>query len=155
MSTNIYSCMTKPTKWYVRPAKTRISLGICPVWSEFLLSAWRKRVLATHWVHSKDWSYAQADLSLSWAYMQFCRFCHALAHLSFSTPDIWASAFLWWLNSMHAHLAIRKLWVWLSPVVVNILSGDWSWNNFDSHYLSSTDLRREIVGFWWKIVHKY
>ena len=26
--------MTKPTKWSVRPAKTQISLGICPVWSE-------------------------------------------------------------------------------------------------------------------------
>ena len=27
--------MTKPTKWYVRPAKTQISLGIFPVWSVF------------------------------------------------------------------------------------------------------------------------
>ena len=27
-------CMTKPTKWHVRPAKTQISLGIRPVWSE-------------------------------------------------------------------------------------------------------------------------
>ena len=26
---------TKPTKWHGRPAKTQISLGICPVWSEF------------------------------------------------------------------------------------------------------------------------
>ena len=26
--------MTKPTKWSVRPAKTQISLGIRPVWSE-------------------------------------------------------------------------------------------------------------------------
>ena len=31
--------MTKPTKWSVRPAKTRISLGICPVWSESLQCA--------------------------------------------------------------------------------------------------------------------
>ena len=27
--------LTKPTKWSVRPVKTRISLGICPVWSVF------------------------------------------------------------------------------------------------------------------------
>ena len=27
--------MTKPTKWHVRPAKTRISLGIHPIWSVF------------------------------------------------------------------------------------------------------------------------
>ena len=28
---------TKPTKWYVRPAKTQISLGSRPVWSECLV----------------------------------------------------------------------------------------------------------------------
>ena len=47
--------MTEPTKWHVCPAKTQISLGIRPVWSEPSLSAWRKLwSLATHWVHSKD-----------------------------------------------------------------------------------------------------
>ena len=47
--------VTKPTKWHVRPAKTQISLGIRPVWSESSLSAWRKlRSLATHLAHSKD-----------------------------------------------------------------------------------------------------
>ena len=45
----------KPTIWHVRPAKTQISLGICPVWSESSLSAWRNiKSLATHWAHSKD-----------------------------------------------------------------------------------------------------
>ena len=34
-------CITKPTKWPVCPAKTQISLGICPVWSESSLSALR------------------------------------------------------------------------------------------------------------------
>ena len=39
----------------MRPAKTQISLGICPVWSESSLSAWRKlESLATHWGHSED-----------------------------------------------------------------------------------------------------
>ena len=39
----------------VRPAKTQISLGIRPVWSESSLSAWRKLAsLATHWAHSED-----------------------------------------------------------------------------------------------------
>ena len=37
--------MTKPTQWYVRPAKTQISLGLCPVWSE--------SSLCTQWV-AKD-----------------------------------------------------------------------------------------------------
>ena len=39
----------------MRPAKTQISLGIRPVWSESSLSTWRKLgSLATHWVHSED-----------------------------------------------------------------------------------------------------
>ena len=47
--------MTKPTKWHVYTAKTQISLGIHPVWSESSLSAWRKLgSLATHWAHSED-----------------------------------------------------------------------------------------------------
>ena len=47
--------MSKPTKWHVHPAKTQISLGIRPVWSESSLSAWRKLgSLATHWAHSED-----------------------------------------------------------------------------------------------------
>ena len=47
--------MTKPSKLHVRPPKTRISLGIHPVWTESSLSAWRKLgSLATHWAHSKD-----------------------------------------------------------------------------------------------------
>ena len=33
--------MSKPTKWHVRPAKTHISLGIRPVWSESSLCAQR------------------------------------------------------------------------------------------------------------------
>ena len=40
--------MTKPTKW-VCAQQTQINLGIHPVWSGSLLSAWRKlRSLATH-----------------------------------------------------------------------------------------------------------
>ena len=47
--------MKKPTNWYVRPAKTQISLGFRPVWSVSSLSAWRKvRSLATHKADSED-----------------------------------------------------------------------------------------------------
>ena len=77
--------MTKPTKWHVRPAKTQISLGIHPVWSESSLSTWRKLgSLATHWAHSEDWSdwaEAQADLSLRWAHMPLCWFCREAAQM--------------------------------------------------------------------------
>ena len=45
----------KTNKVSVHPAKTQISLGISPVWSESSLSAWRKLgLLATHWAHSED-----------------------------------------------------------------------------------------------------
>ena len=45
----------KTNKMTVRLAKTQISLGIRPVWSESSLSAWRKPgPLATHWAHSED-----------------------------------------------------------------------------------------------------
>ena len=45
----------KTSKMNVRPAKTQISLGIHPVWSESSLSAWRKfGSLATHWEQSED-----------------------------------------------------------------------------------------------------
>ena len=68
--------MTKPTKLHVRPAKTQISLCMRPVWSESSLSAWRKLgSLATYWVD------VQADLSLRWAHMPFCWFCHEMAQI--------------------------------------------------------------------------
>ena len=64
-------CMTKPTKWHVRPAKTRISLGIHPVWWESLLCA--------QWV-AKDPNFLHADSEDSdqtgriWAFVG--RTCH-------------------------------------------------------------------------------
>ena len=68
----------KTNKVSVCPAKTQISLGISPVWSESSLSAWRKHgSLATHWAHSEDWSDwadAQADLSLRWVHSHFVGF---------------------------------------------------------------------------------
>ena len=45
----------EPAKWQVHPEKTQISLRISSVWSESLISVWRKLgSSATHWVHSKD-----------------------------------------------------------------------------------------------------
>ena len=57
----------------------------CPGWSESSLSARRKLgSLVTHSVHSEgwsDWVDAQADLSLCWAHMPFCWFCHEVAQM--------------------------------------------------------------------------
>ena len=77
--------MTKPTKWPLRPVKTQINLGVCPVWLESLLSAWRNiGSSATHWAHCEDWSDcadAQADLSLRWVLWSFCWICHEVAEI--------------------------------------------------------------------------
>ena len=49
---NISQRMTKPTKWHIRPAKTQVSLGFRPVWSESSLCA--------QWV-AKDPSFLHAN----------------------------------------------------------------------------------------------
>ena len=83
--------MTKSTKWLCAQQRLKTSLGIRPVWSESLL--------CTQWVakdpsflhadskDSSDWADAQADLSLCWAHMQFCWFCHAAAHIMYFCID--------------------------------------------------------------------
>ena len=59
----------KTNKMSVRPAKTPISLGIRPVWSESLLSAWRKLgSLGTHWAHSEDSDQTGRMPWLIWVY---------------------------------------------------------------------------------------
>ena len=78
--------MTKQTKWHVRPAKTQISLGIRPAWSETSLCA--------QWV-AKDPRFLHADSEdsdqtgrmprLIWVFAgctSFCWFSHAAAHIS-------------------------------------------------------------------------
>ena len=57
----------KTNKMTVHPAKTQISLGIRPVWSESSLSAWRKLgSLAIHLVHSKDSDQMSRPVHLQW-----------------------------------------------------------------------------------------
>ena len=68
----------KTNKMIVRPAKTQISLGIRPVWSESSLCAqWVAKDPVFLHADSEDWSDwadAQADLSLRWAHTHFVGF---------------------------------------------------------------------------------
>ena len=77
--------MTKPTIRPVRPVKTQISLGICPVWSESSLCAqWVVKDPSFLHADSKDWSDwvdAQAELSLHWAHIPFYWFCRVAVQL--------------------------------------------------------------------------
>ena len=71
----------KPTKWPGRPVKTKISLGIRPVWSESSLSAWRilgsslivctAKIDQTGWMPRLVWGLAGC-MSFGW-------FCHIMA----------------------------------------------------------------------------
>ena len=83
---NMSHLMTKPTKWHVRSVKTPISLGIRPVWSESSLCAqWLAKDPSFLHADSEDWwdwVDAKADLSLHWAHMPFCWFCHERAHFA-------------------------------------------------------------------------
>ena len=66
--------MTKPTKWLCAQRR-QISLGICPVWSESSLSAWRKLgSLATHSVHSEGSDQTGQMPMLIWVFAG--RTCH-------------------------------------------------------------------------------
>ena len=105
----------KTNKMTVRPAKTQISLGICPVWSVFTVrmkKAWAfsyplsaQRRLWSNWVD------ALADLSLCWAHMPFCWFCHEAAHILHAIHYIWDKewkicylASFWWVFSLECHV---------------------------------------------------
>ena len=81
---NVSCLMTKPTKWHVHPAKTQISLGILPVWSE-PLHTWRNLgSLATHWAQSENSDQTGWMLRLIWVFagkQSLCWFCHELAHV--------------------------------------------------------------------------
>ena len=70
--TNKMACV--PSEHSDRPC-TQISLGIRPVWSESLLSAWRKLgSLATHWVHSKDSDQTGRMPRLIWVFAERSHF---------------------------------------------------------------------------------
>ena len=75
----------KINKMTARPAKTQISLGFRPVWSESSLSAWRKLgSLATHCAHSEDSDQTGRMPRLvesSLGAHSFCLFYHVAAQL--------------------------------------------------------------------------
>ena len=68
--------MTKPIKVSVRPAKTQISLGIRAPWV-----AKDPSFLHADSEDADQTGRIQADLSLRWAHMPFCWFCHEAAQI--------------------------------------------------------------------------
>ena len=132
-ASNLSRSMSKPSKWSVHPAKTSISLGICPVWSESSLCAL--------WVAMDPWSScgeqrlwsdyrtdAQADLSLRCLHRSFCWFCHAQAHvLGFALPQLNETKICWldesgWKRRKFGNIKFELLLnsVWFDLLLVKI-----------------------------------
>ena len=95
--------MTKSTKWSVRPAKTQISLGIRPVWSESSLSDWRSTgSLATYWAHSED-------SDQSWRILKLIRRSLLGAHIILLVFS-WSSLFIYFnFSLLHIIIIIISL----------------------------------------------
>ena len=83
---NLSRLMSNPAKQHVHPAKTQISLGICPVWLVFAVhmkKAWvLSYPLSAQWRLWSDWADAQADLSLCLVHRSFSWFCHEAVQIS-------------------------------------------------------------------------
>ena len=90
----------KTNKWFVHLTKSQISLGVRPLWSDcsheeslgpkLPIEHTPKTLVKAHSENPdqsaqrrlwSDWANAQADLSLRWAHMPFCWFCHEAAHI--------------------------------------------------------------------------
>ena len=105
-----------------RPAKTQISLGINPVWSESFMSAWRSTgSLATHRAKRRllsDWLDAQVDL-FSLGAQVFCCFCHAATHFqAFYTMEYVLISFRAWFSKKcdyELESSLASLWVAKDP----------------------------------------
>ena len=107
----------KTNKVTVCPAKTQISLCICPVWSESSLSAWRKLgsyPLSAQWRLWSDWADAQADLSLHWAHSHFVGFVMSWLKCSMSHNQFWL-------------LAKDNIWHRIWIMVIDYLTCIWGW----------------------------
>ena len=86
ITSNMSHLMTKLTKWHVHPAKTQISLGICPVWSESSLCAqWIAKDPSFLHVDSEDFDQTGRMPRLIEVFAghtpPICWFCHEVAHI--------------------------------------------------------------------------
>ena len=109
----------KTNKMTVRPAKTQISLGIHPVWSESSLSAWRTfGSLATHWALSQDFDQTGWMSRLIWVFAGRTVTLLVLSCCGSSIGSLWKDtdetaricrmicAFVFFLYSMTAYFSL-------------------------------------------------
>ena len=124
--------MTKPTKRHVRPAKTQISLGFRPVWSESSLSAWQKlRSSATHWVHSEDSDQTRRMPSLIWVFAGHT--CHFVGFVYILHRCVYTIA---GYGKTLIHVSLCGITGWSGPLLsVYVLRYIFAWHaTFKIHY---------------------
>ena len=119
----------------MRPAKTQISLGIRPVWSESSLSAWRNLwSLATYWaLLSKDSDQNGQMPRLVWVFAG--RTCHFVGFVM-----RWLTCtLLWWLQKQQRITCIQFI------KTVGEKDGMWG---FAKHLVSLVSLIIKLINAW-------
>ena len=120
----------------VRPAKTQISLGIRPVWSES--SLWAQWVAKDpSFLHAdseecSDWADVQADMSLRWAHSHIVGFVTMrliyLSILSLSaTGTLWSMTDCFFPSSFHSIIFILKYMQKATSSTIYRIFQYWSW----------------------------
>ena len=126
----------------VHPAKTQISLGIRPVWSESSLSAWRKPgPLVTYWAHSEDSDQTGRMPRLIWVFAGRIATLLVLSRgSSFVRYHNWASVWqnqqnnlctqrslrLAWASAQSDQSSLCAQWVAKDPMPLHMDSENWS-----------------------------
>ena len=118
----------------VRPAKTQISLGIRPVWSESSLCAqWVAKDPSFLHVDSEDSDETgrmpMANLSLGWAHTDFVGF--VMSRLIYHTQNHKLSCAVW----HEASGTLKYVWIFIK-VKIFALYGIWKSDNFTFPFIT-------------------
>ena len=138
--------MTKPTKWPLRPAKTQISLGIRPVWSESSLCA--------QWV-AKDPSFLHADSEdsdqtgrmprLIWVFAG--RICHfagfVMTRLIYYKTHVYTNINSNLVSAACCRLAASRFWIIISTIIT-LKAGHHCMNAILLWNVNGYDLRTKV-----------
>ena len=142
------------SKMSVRPAKTQISLGIHPVWSESLLcTQWVAKdpsFLQTESEDWSDWADAKVDLSRRWAHSHFVGF--VMSWLIFSEQHNKNNKYYdWYQWLIYRIYSNKRPW----GAAIQKSSEKWcSWDKIWANLPSFQCLEAILYGIWQPFSHK-
>ena len=167
----------RPTKWLCIQWRLRsawasaqsdqrqhqISLGICPVWSESSLSAWRKLgSLATHWAHSENseqTGWMPRPICLRWVHSHFVGFVMGwlISGLSLGgdleerVSISWLTSLLWAEGQVKMYRTYKEIqnsdqnFSLKSWKCIHVNPSWWTWGRFGSHFREIEVCFRETI----------